>query len=186
MYLIYGLIAWFVIASQPLGDSIHAPDISLPWWIIVTGCVILAFYVLLEGRSIWRLYHDVEYREVILQVYLDKAWLYPVGRRQVTMFYAVAIIVGIVEELFFRGYLTQYLMDFGLSWPWAAAILGILFGVGHFPQGGRAIVSCAIYGLLYWFVYAWSGSIWPAAVLHVLYDARIGYVSSFLMKKEMS
>ncbi len=173
------------MASRPLSDSIQAPAMDLPWWLIVLGCVYLAYILLIEGYSIFRIHTNLEYRDKVREVYADKAWLFPRGRRQVAMFYGIAVIVGIVEELFYRGFLTRYLMDppFGFSWPWAAVILGVVFGVGHFPQGWRAVISISLHGLLFWFLYAWTGSIWPAVVLHVFYDARIAYVSNVIANK---
>lgn len=183
VYLIYGLIAWFVAASRPLADSIDAPAIDLPWWLIVPGCLYLAYTLLIEDLSIWRIRSNPEYHARVRDIYDKMAWRLPRGRRQIAMFYGIATIVGIVEELFFRGYLTRYLIDFGLSWPAVAAVLAVLFGVGHFPQGWRYVVTSGLHGLMYWFLYAWTGSIWAPAVLHILYDARIGYISKVIANK---
>lgn len=182
VYIIYGLIAWFAASSRPLGDSIYSPDISMPWWIIVPGCLYLAYTLLVEGRTIWLVRNNPEFREKVLANYDSRSWLFPRSRRQIAMFYGISIIVGIVEEMFFRGYLTRYLMDapFDLSWPAAAAVLGLIFGVGHFPQGWRTVISTGLHGLMYWFLYAWSGSILVPVILHILYDARIAYISSIV------
>lgn len=184
VYILYALLTWFAVGTRPWSELWRSPVINMPDWLVWIGAAGLTLYVVLNAVELAGLRRPA-FREAVAKVFEDKAWLLPQGRRQIGMFYAISIVVGFAEELFFRGYLTRYLMDtpYSLSWPAVAAVLGVLFGAGHFPQGWKAALSSGINGLLYWWLYAWTGSIWAPVVLHVLYDARIGFISSVIHKK---
>lgn len=185
VYLLYGLIFLFIFSTRPLSESINAPNISLPWWVLIIGIIYTIYYVFSNAVTIWGLHKRPEFRKSVAKSFEQKAFMFPTTNLQIKMFYGISIIVGIVEELFFRGFMMRYLMDspYGFSWPVATIALAILFGVGHFPQGWHAVLSSGINGLLYWFLFAWSGSIWLPAVVHILYDARIGYMSKIIRHK---
>lgn len=96
--------------------------------------------------------------------------------------FGLAVVVPVMEELFWRSFLLRYLTrdDFtsvpvaGFSWT-AFAIVAVLFASAH-PEWLPAILTAAIYGL---FVRRTS-SIYGAAVAHATTNAALGaYVLLF-------
>jgi uncharacterized protein len=101
--------------------------------------------------------------------------LLPHGRRERTVFAALAVTAGICEELIFRGFGIAY-----LRWLWPAAprwsvivIIAAVFGLAHLYQGPRGILLTGLVGgYLTWMVLS-TGSLVPAMVIHALLDLRV-------------
>lgn len=81
----------------------------------------------------------------------------------------ISVFAGVGEELFFRGVLQRIIIRLFKN-AWAGIIVtAIIFSAIHFQFYGfipRFILGI-ILGLIYWY----SGSLWPAIVAHVVYDA---------------
>jgi len=89
------------------------------------------------------------------------------------VFWAVSVTAGVCEEIFYRGFLTWYL---SLWMPLVAAVLlsALLFGFGHIYLGRRQVPQTALVGLLLSLVVLFSGSLWPAVLLHASIDWNSG------------
>jgi membrane protease YdiL (CAAX protease family) len=82
------------------------------------------------------------------------------------------ILVGILEEFSFRGYLQATLASGIGFWP-AAFLLAILFGAIHLGNTGEAAVgalSAGSFGLLAAFTWWRTGNIWFAIGMHAAWD----------------
>jgi membrane protease YdiL (CAAX protease family) len=81
----------------------------------------------------------------------------------------ISVFAGVGEELFFRGVLQRiFIRLFKNAWA-GILVTAIIFSAIHFQFYGfipRFILGI-ILGLIYWY----SGSLWPAIVAHVVYDA---------------
>jgi membrane protease YdiL (CAAX protease family) len=90
----------------------------------------------------------------------------------------VFLLVGVREEVMFRGYL-QATLTRGLGfWP-AAILVSVLFGVGHIPNPGETVVGVIgvmIRALLYCFLLRLTGSLWLGIGFHAAWD----WAQSFL------
>lgn len=88
------------------------------------------------------------------------------------------LVVGVFEELCFRGYLQQTLAR-GLGfWP-AALLLSALFGFSHKSNSGESaygIVAAGLFGLFLCLTLKRTGSLWWAIGFHIAWD----YAESFL------
>jgi membrane protease YdiL (CAAX protease family) len=82
------------------------------------------------------------------------------------------LLVGLVEEFLFRGYI-QYTLTSGIGfWPAAFAMSG-LFGLGHaFNSNENAVGSVAVvmFGLLLCLFLRRTGNLWCAVGFHLGYD----------------
>jgi membrane protease YdiL (CAAX protease family) len=87
------------------------------------------------------------------------------------------VLVGIPEEVFYRGYLQSRLQQvmptrwkfFGVSWGPALIVTSLLFALGHYAVGlnpERLLVFFP--SLLFGLVRNWTGSIGAAALFHAL------------------
>jgi len=82
------------------------------------------------------------------------------------------LLVGLYEELLFRGYLQVRLSKWVGFWP-AAILLSVGFGVEHLHNQGEGLVgalSVALVGLLFAFTLRRTGSLWYAVGLHASFD----------------
>jgi membrane protease YdiL (CAAX protease family) len=79
----------------------------------------------------------------------------------------IVVLAPVSEELFFRGFLFAGLRRRFSLWP-AVIASGLLFGLVHATTGLTTVPLLAVFGgLLAWF-YAWSGSLWPCVVMHMI------------------
>ncbi len=84
------------------------------------------------------------------------------------MLMTVGVLVPIVEEVLFRGILYRWLSE---RWgvPAAAVVSALCFSVLHgIPW---LIPAIAVLGILLAIIYENSGSVWPAALAHGLYNS---------------
>lgn len=87
--------------------------------------------------------------------------------------WAVAfLLVGLVEEFLFRGYI-QYTLTSGIGfWP-AACLMSGLFGLGHFFNSNENAVGSIVvvmFGLLLCLFLRRTGNLWCAVGFHLGYD----------------
>jgi uncharacterized protein len=86
----------------------------------------------------------------------------------------VAAAIGLQEEALFRGVFVLYLATLTGVSPWLLAVASALvFAVGHRYQAWLGAVVTGGLGLGFGLVTAMTGSIWPAVVLHALFDLRL-------------
>jgi membrane protease YdiL (CAAX protease family) len=82
------------------------------------------------------------------------------------------LLVGLVEEFAFRGYI-QYTLTSGIGfWP-AACLMSGLFGLGHFfnsNENAVGSVAVVMFGLLLCLFLRRTGNLWCAVGFHLGYD----------------
>ncbi|MBN2448437.1 MAG: CPBP family intramembrane metalloprotease, partial [Phycisphaerae bacterium] len=83
------------------------------------------------------------------------------------MIVAMAIVPGILEELFFRGYVLRGLRG-GLGVAPAIIISALAFAMFH--HSIHRLVITAVLGLMFGLLVVRSGSIWPAIIAHMLHN----------------
>ena len=145
-----GLIAWRVDSG-----SVFSP-FSLPserWGLhlVATLLIVLAAHLLTRfAVALWPLFAD-NCRDLL-------AWLGPVTRGQILV---LALVSGVGEELFFRGWLLNE-----AGWMFSS----LLFGAVHIPPNRKWFYWPAFafgMGLILGGLCIWSGSILYAVILHV-------------------
>ncbi|HTZ72209.1 MAG TPA: type II CAAX endopeptidase family protein [Acetobacteraceae bacterium] len=90
----------------------------------------------------------------------------------------VFLLVGMGEELLFRGYLQFTLARAMGFWP-AALVMSLLFGAGHYGNGGETIFGLAgvvIAGLAFCLLLWLSGSLWLGIGFHAAWDWAQSYL----------
>ncbi len=86
-------------------------------------------------------------------------------------FVPVAALIGIYEELVFRGFLMTRLRRATGGWTLAVALSTIVFtGLHAFDQTPSALVVVGILSLMFSLVTIWRRSIIPAITAHALFD----------------
>lgn len=87
----------------------------------------------------------------------------------------VAAVVGMSEELVYRGYLQTQLAGFGKSIAMGIVGQAVLFGAAHAAQGGGAAARFAVYGALFGLLAFWRKSLWPGILCHVWTDVASSF-----------
>src|SRR5215469_1791741 len=88
------------------------------------------------------------------------------------------LMLGVSEELMYRGYLQATLTRSMGFWP-AAIVVSVLFGLGHIPNPGETVVGIigvTIRALFYCFLLRLTGSLWLGIGFHAAWD----WAQSFL------
>lgn len=189
------LIAFLTIAVPELrrsipalysrrGESLHAADVLVFLAVMLTWAYgahrFLVFYPALRWKpELFSLTGYVAQVPEISPIYWF-LWLVSVG-----------IMAPFAEELLFRGYLLNLWRNrFGL-WP-AILLSSLAFGLIH----AQAAIFAFVCGIFYALAYLKYGSLWPATLLHGLYNvvstpvwfgylilvkdkARVGEISSW-------
>lgn len=107
----------------------------------------------------------------------------------------ICLLVGVFEELLFRGILfgtlKDQLKDRRNGLIVAAIVSSVLFGLAHFTgisgfethptrEIARFVQACA-FGLVMCAVYMRAKSLWPAALVHAVYDLLALWPSAFVL-----
>ncbi len=89
-----------------------------------------------------------------------------------------AVVAPVAEELFFRGFLFAGLRD---RWGLAAGMLisSAVFGAVHLTPG--VMLPIALMGALFAWLYQTTRSLWPAILLHGLYNG-VAVLAMYLAK----
>ena len=175
-----------VLTAGITGVLLRNNDLVRPHWNvtagIAAGVIGIALWIALCGL-------DLEQR---LTVWLP-SWLQPEARAGFDPFielshstarwsfvaarlFGLAIVVPVVEEVFWRGFLMRWLIaedwqsePIGQFTPYSFAAVTVLFALAH-PEWIAAAVWCAVInGLLYW-----TRDLWNCVVAHAVTNLLLG------------
>jgi membrane protease YdiL (CAAX protease family) len=93
----------------------------------------------------------------------------------------LCIIVGISEELVFRGYLMRQFLSWSGGSKTAAVVLSaVCFGASHGYQGITGMVGITVLGVLYGIVALKRGNLRVCIFAHIMQDLMAG-IALFLL-----
>ncbi|MGP1514884.1 MAG: lysostaphin resistance A-like protein [Bacteroidales bacterium] len=78
----------------------------------------------------------------------------------------LAILPGVFEELFFRGLLQKFILQWSRSIPMGLIVTSIIFSLVHFDMDNFFVRL--ILGLLLGLLYQYSGRLWVSMLFHIL------------------
>jgi len=82
----------------------------------------------------------------------------------------IVLRAGVVAELFYRGYAIERLQALGLNRYWAAAILLIIFALGHWTGGAANVVIAVALGEILAGFYLWRRDLIANMIGHFAVD----------------
>ena len=91
-----------------------------------------------------------------------------------SIFVALSITAGFVEEIIFRGYLQRQIAAFSGNIYVGLIVSAIVFGAAHGYEGGRRMVLICILGLMFGVLALWRKSLRPGMIGHGLFDSFQG------------
>lgn len=161
--------AWWLIRQA--GPQSLAVDPQKQWhpnWSFTAGYVIWAVMVVYLLAQFWLVHHGLRVAHTFLPEYWGRYFL----------------VVGITEEMMFRGYVFNALLKH-FSFAWANALQAIAFAAMHIPRYLTTVppmspltwisnlVSVAILGAIFGWLYAKSRSLWPGIAVHMTWDILV-------------
>jgi uncharacterized protein len=109
-------------------------------------------------------------------------FLLPQTATEMIVWVVLATSAGFCEELIFRGYLQRQFLALTQSAAAAVALQGVVFGLGHLYQGGRATIVISIYGAMFGALAVMRKSLRPGMIQHATQDTVSGIAAHFLTK----
>ncbi|MGA9392272.1 MAG: CPBP family intramembrane glutamic endopeptidase [Candidatus Sulfotelmatobacter sp.] len=97
-------------------------------------------------------------------------FLNPRGVVEVTLWVMMSMTAGFCEELVYRGYLQKQFLALTGSAALAVLAQAVLFGVGHWYQGGKQVITITVLGLLFGILAHWRKSLRPGMLSHAWSD----------------
>jgi membrane protease YdiL (CAAX protease family) len=94
----------------------------------------------------------------------------PRGAVEVTLWVMMSMTAGFCEELIFRGYLQKQFLALTGSAALAVLAQAVLFGVCHWYQGSKLVITIMVLGLLYGILAHWRKSLRPGMISHAWSD----------------
>lgn len=80
-------------------------------------------------------------------------------------FIVVAIMPAIAEEFFFRGLIQKYIIQWTKNTVWGVVLAAAIFSAIHMQFQG--FIPRFLLGMLFGYLYVWSGSIWVPVAAHM-------------------
>lgn len=155
----------------------------------LTAVLLLCGFVALYLFDLYREAGNKESRDETRAAFRKMGFL-PSTATQFLNFIFLAVAAGFCEEVIYRGFMITYLSELlGTSGPVVAAVLiipAISFGMGHFYQGGKAVLKITLMAVLFGFFYLRTGTLWPLMLLHTAIDIVGGLMSWWLQSIEGS
>ncbi len=109
--------------------------------------------------------------------------LMPQNSVEALAFVALCCTVAACEELLYRGFVYMAIRD-ALDGSMAAAITGsaAMFSLAHFYQGRRGLLATFVVGVLLGGARAWTGSLAPCVVVHLVVDLAAGLAAPRVLR----
>ncbi len=120
----------------------------------------LTVMTVLESRGLWPSDSD------LVEILIPRT-----SREKLVALVMVAPTAAICEEILYRGFLFQRLLDWNGSATWALIVASLGFGMAHAYQGLHGMVRAAVLGALLTVPLVRTGSIYPSIASHFLIDA---------------
>ena len=100
---------------------------------------------------------------------------------ELALFMLMSLSGGVWEELVYRGFLIWCFVPL-VGVAGAAVVSALIFGLAHFYQGARGVVTTSGVGLLFAALYLLTASLWWLMVLHAVMDIA-GGITTFRVKR---
>ena len=172
-----GLILFWSVAQRPWRLLYFADrPMELIWigaaLVVAIGGLAIALrltFAATPERADW-LRRRIEFAEPLLPHTLAERHLY----------WALSVTSGASEEILYRGFLPWYLSVWIGPLP-AFVVAAVVYGFEHIYMGYAEVPKSALMGMLLGAVVWYTGSLWPAMILHTAIDLAFGEMGFRLM-----
>ncbi|HQI00387.1 MAG TPA: type II CAAX endopeptidase family protein [Deltaproteobacteria bacterium] len=102
------------------------------------------------------------------------------GIPEMLLAFLLVVVVAVVEETIFRGYLLLRFLHITQSKTWSVLVSAVVFSLGHGYEGSAGVGTVGIMGAVFAVIYLWRGSIVAPVIIHFLQDFIGILVAPFL------
>lgn len=174
MFIQWGLsaafLAWWLALDRDFGQArMGFGPAGWEWLAVGVGLVGVAL-VVIQAVTVLR---DPAKQAEVRDKAGDLEVIVPRTPAEGNAFGFLSFTAGVCEEIMYRGLLMGALSAVIGIWP-AVAVSSVIFGLGHAYQGGAGIVKTGLVGVVMALLTVFSGTIWIAALLHMVIDATSG------------
>lgn len=181
-YILTTVVSLYISPFQTIFYDRHV--FVLPNVINVCMWLLVAYQALMLLLPMVMVKHSEVLRDKVTEQYAKKDHIFPSTNRHQLMFMFVAIVVGISEEIIFRGFMFNFAIHHGLSAILSFLVVSIIFGLGHWQQGRGAIVDTMLFGLSMGFIYNVTGNLLIPILWHILLDAKVLFITRLLQAQK--
>jgi membrane protease YdiL (CAAX protease family) len=177
--------ALIVLTSWNISDrpwsvlGMRWPEIHI---LVIYGTIIIAIFYL--GDLISGLISKNRHQQID-----EMSYVIPANGSEYKHYIFLAFAAGICEEIIFRGFLVNYLLQWDAYVDYieyiAIVIPAFVFAISHLYQGYGAVIKIFIVAILFGVIFIYSKSLVIVAILHVVVDLISGLVGIFMVKKEL-
>lgn len=89
---------------------------------------------------------------------------------QILVATVLVVVVAVVEETIFRGYLVLRFLHITKSGTWSVLVSAVIFALGHGYEGSAGVGTVGIMGIVFAVIYLWRRSLVAPVVIHFLQD----------------
>jgi uncharacterized protein len=112
--------------------------------------------------------------------------LAPANGKEMAAWALLCVLVGIVEEIIFRGYLQRQFIGWARgSLPWGVAASAVVFGAAHAYQGARGMFLIAAFGALFSVLALYRRSLRAGIFAHCWNDLIAGLALALLRSRHV-
>jgi membrane protease YdiL (CAAX protease family) len=97
-------------------------------------------------------------------------FLNPQGAVEIVLWVLMSVTAGFCEEVIYRGYLQKQMLSLTGSAAQAVFVQAVLFGAGHWYQGGKHVLIIMVLGALFGIFAYWRKSLRPGMISHAWTD----------------
>src|SRR5690606_21603115 len=97
----------------------------------------------------------------------------PESRRELSWFIMVAISAGFCEEVLFRMFVYEFVLEH-IGVIGSLLFTNVIFAITHIDTGMKNLVGAFILGLVFSLVYYFTQNIWIVVALHISIDFNAG------------
>ncbi|HEU5375247.1 MAG TPA: type II CAAX endopeptidase family protein [Ktedonobacteraceae bacterium] len=167
--IIFGL-GWspHILGLQPPDNIFLALFFGI---ILVSAFYIQVFYISRASRT-------SEGRTQLRQSMSGPLHMLPRTSRERALWVLLSLTAGFCEELLYRGFMPEYLNRIfpGIPFVLALVVAAVLFGIGHVYQKLPGVLGTGLMGLVFGFLYFFTGSLFMPMLVHALFDLRLLFI----------
>ena len=174
MFIQWGLtavfLAWWLALDRDFGQARMGFGPAGWEWVAVGVGFLAVILMIVQAVTVLR---DPAKKAEVLEKARNLEVIVPRTPAEGNAFGFLSFTAGVCEEILYRGLLLGALSAVIGIWP-AVVVSSVIFGLGHAYQGGTGILKTGLVGLAMALLTVFSGTIWIAALLHMVIDAASG------------
>ncbi len=163
--ILLGLLRWQGLGPGALGLSTDRLSKEV---LVGLGFSVLYIAVFMVNNTLWGSPPEVSWLITLMRNF-SGGYALEIGHWAGELF-VKALVVGIYEELVFRGWVLTFLLTRWGVGQKALAVSALFFGLTHIHMGWWALLVTTMFGYVFGLLYLWRKSLVVPIILHILWN----------------